>query len=139
MLGPGGGVSRYPSPPPSPRNPGSRPCYAVLKFSTLSVDSFSAVQARTSISACVSSLKRLEMITCMHVCAVYETNQLRMVETVMPRSAIIDPVTFTINRTGSSRSRSRTNTDRILAIRSRWRFDGGRLNSRRSRSIPGRN
>ena len=58
---------------------------------------------------------------------------------VMPRSAIIDPVTFTINRTGSSRSRSRTNTDRILAIRSHWRFDGGRLDSRRSRSIPGRN
>ena len=61
------------------------------------------------------------------------------VEAVMPRSAIIDLVTFTINRTGSSRSRSRTNTDRILAIRSRWRFDGGRLDSRRSRSIPGRN
>ena len=57
------------------------------------------------------------------------------VDSVMPRSTIIDPVMFTINHTGSSRSRSRTNTDRILAIRSCWRFDGGRLDSRRSRSI----
>ena len=42
----------------------------------------------------------------------------------MPRSAIIDPVTFTANRTGSTRSRWRTNSDRVLPIRSRWRFDG---------------
>ena len=43
---------------------------------------------------------------------------------VMPRSAIIDPVTFTANRTGSTRSRWRTNSDRVFPIRSRWRFDG---------------
>ncbi|KAL5506444.1 hypothetical protein EMCRGX_G008081 [Ephydatia muelleri] len=42
----------------------------------------------------------------------------------MPRSAIINPVTFTSNRTGSTRSRWRTNSDRVLPIRSRWRFDG---------------
>ena len=33
-------------------------------------------------------------------------------------------VTFTANRTGSKRSRWRTNSDRVLPIRSRWRFDG---------------
>ena len=47
-----------------------------------------------------------------------------VVPAVMPRSAIIDPVTFTANRTGSTRSRWRTNSDRVLPIRSRWRFDG---------------
>ena len=43
---------------------------------------------------------------------------------VMPRSAIIDPVTFTANRTGSPRTFLRTNSDRVIPIRSRWRFDG---------------
>ena len=42
---------------------------------------------------------------------------------MMPRSAIIDPVTFTANRAGLPRSRLRTNSDRALPIRSRWRFD----------------
>ena len=42
----------------------------------------------------------------------------------MPRSAIIDPVTFTANRAGSPRTRLRTNSDRVLPVRSRWRFDG---------------
>ena len=45
-------------------------------------------------------------------------------QSVMPRSAIIDPVTLTANRTGSTRSRWRTNSDRVLPIRSHWRFDG---------------
>ena len=43
---------------------------------------------------------------------------------ISSRSAIIDPVTFTANRTGSKRSRWRTNSDRVLPIRSCWRFDG---------------
>ena len=36
--------------------------------------------------------------------------------------AAVDPVTFTANRTGSKRSRWRTNSDRVLPIRGR--FDG---------------
>ena len=43
---------------------------------------------------------------------------------VLPRSAIIDPVTITANRTGSSRSPSRTVADRIQPTRSKLTVTG---------------
>ena len=60
-------------------------------------------------------------------------------ESVMPRSAIIDPVTFTANRTGSTRSRWRTNSDRVLPNGHVGGLTVGRLDSSRSRSISGPN
>ena len=45
-------------------------------------------------------------------------------QAVLPRSAIIDPVTITANRTGSSRSSSRVVADRMQPIRSKLTVTG---------------